>query len=217
MVNPEIVKQITAQVMAIIGTDIDLRVPVGVSVRHIHLSSENMEILFGKSYELHPLRDLIQPGEFAAKETLTLVGSNKRAIENVRVLGPLREKTQVELSRTDAVFLGLNPPWRGSGKLDGSESVCLVGPKGCVYLENGVILARRHIHLPTKTALLWGLKDNQRVSVAAQTERPLIFQDVQIRTGDNYTLEIHLDTDDANAAGLSNGSFVRVLQGGEAG
>lgn len=216
MVNPELVKTITDQVMMILGSGADLTVPVGVSVRHVHLSSGDMEILFGKGYELHPLRDLAQPGEFAAKETLTLVGSNKRAIENVRVLGPVRTRTQVEISRTDAVFLGLNPPWRESGKLDTSESICLVGSKGCIYLENAVIIAQRHIHMPIKTALLWGLKDNQRVSVAAKTERPLVFQDVQVRVGDKYVLELHLDTDDANAAGLSNGSSVKVLLGGEA-
>lgn len=217
MLNSELIKVITNQVMTVIRSDTDSLVPVGVSGRHVHLSLGDMEILFGKGYELEPLRDLKQPGEFAAKETLVLVGPKKRAMENVRVLGPLRPKTQVELAKTDAILLGLNPPWRVSGQLDGSESVCLVGPKGCVYLENGVIIAQRHIHMPCKTAMSLGLKDNQRVSVASQTERPLIFQDVQIRTGENYKLEIHLDTDDANAAGLSNGSFVKVLLGGETG
>jgi len=216
MLSSELVKLITDQVLQVLQNQKkELLVPVGVSGRHVHLCKEHLEALFGQGYELEPLRMLNQPGEFAAKETVTLVGANKRALENVRVLGPLRSRTQVELSKTDAVYLGINPPWRPSGHLEQAEAISLVGPKGCVYLPNGVILAQRHIHMPQETAQLWGLKDNQRVSVEALTERPLTFHDVQVRVGSNFKLEIHLDTDDANAAGLTNGSFVKVLLGGE--
>ncbi|MGI6285050.1 phosphate propanoyltransferase [Neomoorella humiferrea] len=215
VVDPNLVKRITEEVLARLHDKNTLRVPVGVSVRHVHLSAADLATLFGLNYELQPLREL-QPGEFAAKETVTLVGKNLRTLENVRILGPVRFQTQVELSRTDAIYLGLDPPWRASGQLQGSESICLVGPCGSVYLPEGVILARRHIHMPEHVARQWGIKDNEEVSVIAETERPLIFQGVQVRVGSRYRLEIHLDTDDANAAGLKNGSTVRVLLGGEA-
>ncbi|NLT96022.1 MAG: phosphate propanoyltransferase [Clostridia bacterium] len=188
-----------------------LVIPVGVSNRHIHLSQEHLEALFGKGYQLNVMKEL-QPGEFAAQETVILVGP-KGVYQNVRILGPVRKKTQVEISRTDGYVLGINPPLRDSGDLDGSAGATLVGPKGAVTLAEGVIVAKRHIHMPTRLAEKLGLKNNQRIDVFKDGERSLIFKEVLIRTNDNAVLEMHIDTDEANAAGISNKDT--VLYGGE--
>ena len=134
-------------------------VPVGVSNRHIHLTREHLEILFGKGYELTPLKDLSQPGQYACKELLTIVGPSLRPIENVRVLGPLRKQSQVEISRTDSYVLKVKPPVRESGKLDGSAGITIIGPKGVVFLEEGCIIANRHIHMSVEEGAAFGLKD----------------------------------------------------------
>ena len=154
---------------------------VGVSNRHVHLSKEDLEVLFGKGYQLTPVKDLRQPGQFAAKETVTIVGP-KGAIENVRVLGPIRKETQVEISRTDAFKLGLNPPVRDSGDLDGTPGIVIVGPAGVVVKNRGVILAKRHIHMHPKDAQHYGVKDKDIVRVIVEKgERRLIFDDVLVR------------------------------------
>lgn len=187
-------------------------VPVGVSNRHIHLSKEHMEILFGKGYELTPLKDLSQPGQYACKEMLTIIGPSLRPIENVRVLGPIRRNTQVEISRTDSFVLKVKPPVRESGDITGSAGVTIVGPKGVVVIDEGCIIANRHIHMSPEDGRTFGVKDGDYVTVEAEGARRTRFYDVQIRVSDKFRLEMHIDTDDANAAGIGNGARVRVLK-----
>jgi putative phosphotransacetylase len=183
-----------------------------VSNRHLHLSQKDLEILFGEGYELTPIKDLGQPGQYAAEETVDLVGP-KNTIKRVRVLGPTRKATQVEVSRTDAFKLGVNPPVRDSGDIEGSASIKLVGPNGEVELKEGVILAKRHIHMHTNDAEKYGLKDKEIVSViAAKDGRKLIFQDVLVRVSDKYALEFHVDTDEANAAFLGNNDEIEIIE-----
>lgn len=187
-------------------------VPVGVSNRHIHLTREHLDILFGKGYELTPLKDLSQPGQYACKELLTIVGPSLRPIENVRVLGPLRKQSQVEISRTDSYVLKVKPPVRESGKLDGSAGITIIGPKGVVSLEEGCIIANRHIHMSVEEGAAFGLKDGDYVTVEADGERRTRFYDVQVRVSEAFRLEMHIDTDDANAAGIGNGAKVRIVE-----
>ncbi|MBE3571745.1 MAG: phosphate propanoyltransferase [Moorella humiferrea] len=187
-----------------------LEVPVGVSGRHVHLTKEHFQILFGPGQELTKIRDLVQPGEFAAKETVTIVGP-KGVLEKVRIIGPLRSYSQVELSRTDSFKLGVNPPVRDSGDHHNSPGCVLIGPAGVVTLTQGVIIALRHIHIPTNEARRYGLKDKDRVNVQVGGERGLIFQNVLVRVHPNYRLEFHVDTDEANACLLNNEDIVQVL------
>ncbi len=190
-------------------------VPVGVSNRHIHLTQADVETLFGAGYQLTPLKDLSQPGQYACKETLTLVGPSMRAIEHVRVLGPVRGATQVEISRTDSFVLKVKPPVRESGDIKGSAPITIVGPKGIVSVAEGCIIANRHIHMSPADGAAYGLKDGDYVVVEAEGERRTRFYDVQIRVSDKFVLEMHVDTDDANAAGLGNGAKARIVRQGE--
>lgn len=187
-------------------------IPVGVSNRHIHLTKEDMETLFGAGYELTHLKDLSQPGQYACKETLTIVGPSLRPIENVRVLGPLRKASQVEISRTDSFTLKVKPPVRESGSLAGSAPITIIGPKGVVSLKEGCIIANRHIHMSPEDGAKYGVNDGDYVTVDAVGERRTRFYDVQIRVSDKFRLEMHLDTDDANAAGLSGKSLVKIVK-----
>lgn len=186
-------------------------VPVGVSNRHVHLSKEHLEILFGEGYELTVRNSLSQTGQFAAEETVTLEGP-KRSISNVRILGPLRSQTQVEISRTDAFTLGVKAPVRDSGSLEGSAGIRIIGPKGSIDLEEGVIIAQRHIHMDEATAERFGVKDKDIVSVVVDGERALVFRNVLIRVRNDFVLDMHIDTDEANAAGLANGDIVKVYR-----
>ena len=187
-------------------------VPVGISNRHIHLSREHIDILFGKGYELTPIKDLSQPGQFACKELLTIVGPSLRPIENVRVLGPERPESQVEISRTDSYTLKVKPPVRESGKIEGSAPISIIGPKGIVTLKEGCIIANRHIHMSLEDGEKFGVKDNEYVTVDVNSERRTRFYDVQVRVHKNFRLEMHLDTDDANAAALKNGDKVQIVK-----
>ena len=186
-------------------------VPIGVSARHIHLTQEHVEILFGKGYQLTKKKELMG-GQFASNELVTIVGLKLRAIENVRVLGPVRSKSQVEISATDAIKLGVKAPIRLSGDLKGSAPIAVVGPKGVVYLEEGCIIAQRHIHMSPKDAMAAGVKDKDIVSVKADNERGTVFNHVQIRVDDSFTLEMHIDTDEANAAKISTGQTVTIMK-----
>ena len=187
-------------------------VPVGISARHLHVSQEHLEILFGKGHQLTPYRDLLQKGEFAAQETVTLIGPRMRAMEKIRILGPVRPVTQVELALTDAIYLGVRPPVRPSGNHESSCGILVVGPVGSVELESGVIRANRHIHISTVDANAMGLNDNDKVLVRVdKADRPLIYYDVQVRVKDQFVAEMHLDTDDANAAGVRNGDRVKII------
>lgn len=179
------------------------RVPVAVSARHVHLAQKEIDILFGPGYQLTKRNDLYQPGEFAANEVVTLVGPKLRSLTNVRILGPVRDRTQVEISRTDAITLGIPAPVRRSGDLAGSAPITLVGPKGSITLPEGAIIANRHIHMSPVEAEKWGLKDNDEVTVrTVKSDRPTIFGGVQVRVSPKFKLVMHIDTDDANAAGL---------------
>lgn len=187
-------------------------IPVGISNRHIHLTRQDVETLFGKGYSLTPLKDLSQPGQYACKEQLTIVGPSLRPIEKVRVLGPERKASQVEISRTDAYLLKVKPPVRESGKIAGSAPITIIGPKGVVTLSEGCIIANRHIHMSPEDGARFGLKDNDYVTVDAFGERRTRFFDVQVRVDPNFRLEMHLDTDDANAAGLASGAKVAIVK-----
>ena len=190
----------------------DGEVPVGVSNRHIHLSKEDVEALFGKGYELTPFKDLSQPGQYACKETLTIIGPSLRPIENVRVLGPVRGKSQVEISTTDSYVLKVKPPVRESGNIAGSSPITIVGPRGVVVLKEGCIIANRHIHMSLDDAAKLGLKDCDTVTVDVDGKRRTRWFDVQVRVHKDFRLEMHVDTDDANAAGIGNGAKVRIVK-----
>jgi putative phosphotransacetylase len=204
----ELIAKVTERVIAALKQrqPFDGLIPVGISVRHVHITPVDLEQLYGPGAQLTKLRDLRQPGEFAANQTVTLIGPRMRPIENVRILGPARSHTQVEVSRTDAILLGLNPPVRPSGQIAGTPGITLVGPAGVVALPEGVICANRHIHLNEADAARFGVKPDQEVEVEVEGDKALIFEHVQIRVGPKFILEMHLDTDDANAAGINCGA-----------
>ena len=187
------------------------QIKIGVSQRHVHLSREDLDTLFGKGYELTKKKTLMGR-EYASNEVVTLVGPSLKAIENVRVLGPVRKNTQVEISRTDTFVLKVSPPVRPSGKVEGSERLVLVGPKGSVYLKEGVIIANRHIHLTPEYAERHNIKDNDYVDVLVMGVKPTKFYDVQVRVRDDFNVEMHIDTDDANSANLKNGALVKIIK-----
>ena len=209
----ELVKQVLAD-MENGGTSATCNneVPVGVSNRHIHLNKADLATLFGEGYELTPLKDLSQPGQYACKETLTLIGPAMRPIEGVRVLGPLRNKSQVEISMTDSYVLKVKPPVRESGKTEGSAGITIVGPKGVVELKEGCIIANRHIHMSPSDGVKFGVKDGDTVTVDVECKRRTRWYDVQVRVHKDFRLEMHVDTDDANAAGIGNGFKVKVVK-----
>lgn len=186
-------------------------VPIGVSARHIHLTQEHVEALFGPGYQLTKKKELMG-GQFASNELVTIVGLKLRAIENVRILGPVRSKSQVEVSATDAIRLGVKAPIRESGNIAGSAAIAVVGPKGAIYLNEGCIIAKRHIHMPPEAARAAGVHDGDTVSVKADNERGTVFNHVQIRVDDSFTLEMHIDTDEANAAHIATGDVVRIIK-----
>lgn len=185
-------------------------VPIGVSARHIHLTQEHVEVLFGEGYQLTKRKELMG-GQFAANEQVTIVGLKLRAIENVRVLGSVRSKSQVEISATDAIKLGVRAPIRLSGDIEGSAPIAVVGPKGVIYLDEGCIIAKRHIHMAPKDAIAAGVRNGDIVSVKADNERGTVFNHVQIRVDESFTLEMHIDTDEANAAKISTGETVTII------
>lgn len=189
---------------------VDFKVPVGVSARHIHLTQEDVEKLFGAGYELTQKKELMG-GQFAANEQCTIVGLKLRAIENVRILGPVRSKSQVEISATDARTLGVNAPVRQSGDTAGSAPIALVGPKGAIYLDEGCIVAARHIHLCPEDANAAGLKDGDFVSVKMGNERGAVMDQVKIRVDKSFTTEMHIDTDEANACQVKQGDMAAII------
>lgn len=177
-------------------------IPVELSARHVHLSEADALTLFGGP--LTPVRDLSQPGQFLCKERVRLIGP-KGVMDNVAILGPARKATQVELSKTDARGLGLNPPVRQSGDTAGSPGIILASQNGIVGLESGVIVAARHIHMTPEDAAHYGLVDKDKVCVRLNTDRPLVMEDVLVRVSANYRLAMHIDADEGNGAGWRNG------------
>ncbi len=221
-----LIKQITEQVLAQISVEAPSRqspqqpsplegkilIPVGVSNRHLHVSQRDLDVLYGKGYQLQVRNPLRQPGEFASKETVTLVGP-RHAIEGVRILGPVRDNTQVEIALTDAIRLGIDAPVRVSGSIEGTPGITVVGPEGSVMLTKGVIRANRHIHLTPKEAQQYGLEDKQIVAVKTiDTDKPTLFYDVMVRVLEKAALEFHIDTDDGNAAGLNTNDMVELVK-----
>lgn len=187
------------------------QVPVGVSNRHIHLSQKDVETLFGAGYQLTKKKELMG-GQFACNECCTIVGLKLRAIENVRVLGPARKSTQVEISSTDARTLGVKVPVRDSGDTKGSAPIAIIGPKGAVYCEEGCIVAARHIHMAPSDAAAAGVADGDYVRVKVDNERGTTFDKVKIRVDDSFTLEMHIDTDEANACEIKTGDKVTIVK-----
>ena len=187
------------------------KVLVETSARHVHVSKEHLEILFGEGYELTVKKMLSQPGQYACEERVTVVGS-KKELANVSILGPCRNATQVELSLTDARSIGVAAPVRESGDVAGSGACKLIGPKGEVEISEGVISAKRHIHMTTADAAEFGVKDTQIVSVKIDSDgRSLTFGDVIVRVNDSYALAMHIDTDESNAAGCTPGMMGEVI------
>ncbi|MDR0615500.1 MAG: phosphate propanoyltransferase [Synergistaceae bacterium] len=206
----ETIEKITSEVIARLNAGNPLPgIPAGVSNRHIHLSQEDLESLFGKGFSLTEMKPLGQPGQYAAKETLCIAGP-KGAIPGVRVLGPVRKESQVEISRTDAYQLGVNPPVRLSGDLAGSADICVIGPAGMLVLKSKAIIAQRHIHMTPEEARLFGVSDGDLVDVTCDSERKCVFSGTLIRSTSTSALEFHIDTDEANAAGIKNGMLARI-------
>lgn len=185
-------------------------VKVGLSNRHGHLTPEHTEILFGPGRRLTPLRPLLQPDQFATKETVS-IATSKGVFHNVRLIGPERKYTQVEISRTDAFILGLDPPVRQSGELEGTPGCVIMGPAGSVVIRSGVIIAGRHLHCHTSEGVALGLKDRQSIKVKVDGPRGGVMENVLVRVGDIHKLELHVDTDEGNAFGMKSGDTVELL------
>ena len=186
-------------------------VKIGLSNKHLHLQKEHIEILFGKGQELTPTKPLVQPGQFACEEKVDIVGP-KNTLKGIRVLGPARPETQVEVAMTDARTLGIKAPVRESGKLDGTPGCKIVGPCGEVEIDHGVIVALRHVHLSPAQAEEAGVKDKDIVSIKIEGERGLVFNNVLVRSGDAHEREVHLDTDEGNAAGCGPDAVCTIIK-----
>lgn len=187
-----------------------MKVMIGVSNRHIHLTKQDLETLFGIGYQLQVLKPIKQPGQFAAVEKV-IIKTQKSQIDNVRILGPVRNYSQVEISKTDAYQLGIDPPIRESGDIKGSESITIIGPKGQVYLKEGCIIATRHIHISPKQIELYGLAGRNSVDVFVEGEKSAILKNVSLKISDPAYYELHIDTDDANANGIKNEDIATIL------
>ncbi|MCM1990212.1 phosphate propanoyltransferase [Oceanirhabdus seepicola] len=186
-------------------------IPVGVSNRHIHLSQKDLDSLFGKDYQLTKLKDLSQTGQYACKETVIICGK-KGAIEKVRILGPVRSKTQVEVLAGDCIKLGAVPHVRLSGDLNRTSGITLVGPKGSVQIEEGLIVAQRHIHMTPDDAKNLGVCDGDIVSIKFDDLRGGVYNNVAVRANDASTLECHLDIEEANAMGINSKSKITIVK-----
>ena len=186
-------------------------VKIGLSNKHLHLQKEHIEILFGKGHELTPTKPLVQPGPFACEEKVDIVGP-KNTLKGIRVLGPARPETQVEVAMTDARTLGIKAPVRESGKLEGTPGCKIVGPCGEVEIDHGVIVALRHVHLSPAQAEEAGVKDKDIVSIKIEGERGLVFNNVLVRSGDAHEREVHLDTDEGNAAGCGPDAVCTIIK-----
>jgi putative phosphotransacetylase len=193
------------------GCIMKTQLPIALSNRHIHLSQKDLDILFGEGYELTKAKDLSQPGQYACEEKVDLVGP-KRTISGVRILGPVRSETQIEVSIADAITLGVSPVIKNSGDLEGTPGVKVVGPKGEVELDKGVIVAARHIHMHTTDGEEFGVADKDIVKVKVNGPRGLVFDNVLVRVHPTYALEMHVDVEEGNAAGVKNGDIVELIK-----
>ncbi len=208
-VNEELIRQITRTVIKNL-IKMEKAVVIGVSNRHIHLSREDMDVLFGKGSELTKMKDLIQPGQYACEETVNIRGP-KGELKKVRILGPLRPETQIEVSVTDGFSLGVKAPVRESGQLDNTPGIEIIGPKGSVSKSQGVIAAYRHIHMTLADAKRMGVSDGDLVSVEVGTTRGAVLNNVLVRASDKYALEMHIDIDEANGLGVKTGDNGYIL------
>ena len=187
------------------------KILIEVSARHVHVTTEDLETLFGKGYQLTPKKDLSQPGQYAAAERVDLVGP-RSTLKNVSILGPVRQASQVEVSMSDARTLGLNPSIRESGNIDGTIGVQLVGPAGSVTLDKGLIVAKRHVHLTPEAAEAQGVVNGQVVEIKVHTDdRSMTFGDVVIRVSEKFAPAMHIDTDEANAAGITSTAWGEIV------
>lgn len=184
---------------------------VNISARHLHICREDLSKLFGPAAELTVYRWLYQPGEFAAEQRVTVIGPRRRAIENVRILGPLRKRTQLEISATDAVALGIDAPVRPSGMIEGTPGCTVLGPMGVIELPAGVIRAERHVHMTPADAAVYGFKDRQHVKLRVDSDCSTTFDRILCRVDEKFLLEVHLDTDEGNACNLVNATSVELL------
>ena len=185
---------------------------VSVSARHVHLTDEHVETLFGAGHTLTVMKDLYQDGFFAAEETVMVVGPRRRMLPSVRILGPTRPESQVELAFTDGISLGIDMPVRQSGKLDGTPGCVLVGPKGVVELKQGVIRAERHVHMGPADAESYAVADGDRMNLRVESECSTVFESLLIRVGEKIKLEVHLDTDEGNACDIDHASNVELIK-----
>jgi propanediol utilization protein len=185
---------------------------VSISARHCHLTDEHVEILFGPGRKLTPMKPLFQDGFFAAEETVAVVGPRRRMLPEVRVLGPTRPASQVELAFTDGISLGIDLPVRASGKIAGTPGCVLVGPKGVVELSEGVIRAERHVHMSNEIAAYYGVKNGDRMSLRIKSTCSLVLEDLLVRADATSKLEVHLDTDEGNAADLDHATLVELVK-----
>lgn len=185
---------------------------VSISARHVHLTDEHVEVLFGPGAKLTPGKPLYQDGFYAAEETVMVVGPRRRMLPTVRVLGPTRPHSQVELAFTDAISLGIDAPVRASGKIEGTPGCVLVGPKGVVELSQGVIRAERHVHMNLDHAAYYGVKNGDRMSLRIESTCTTTFEDLLVRADKTSKLEVHLDTDEGNAADLDHATSVKLIK-----
>jgi acetate kinase len=206
MIAREVVRCLAGPTAAVRGA-LARPIPVGVSVRHVHLSRADCDALFGSGYELTHRRDVSQPGQYVTRETIDLVGP-RGELRGVGIIAPLRAETQVELARTDAIRLGVDPPLRQSGKLAGTPGLRLRGPRGELAVERGAIVAQRHVHMHPDDARRFGVADGDTIRVRAEGDREATLGDVVVRVAPDFALDLHLDTDEANAAGLTEASVV---------
>ncbi len=186
-------------------------IPVGISARHVHLTQEAVETLFGKGHKLTFKRDITQPGEFLAEERVSVVTS-KGELRNVAILGPARKNVQVEISQTDARYLGIKAPLRLSGDLTGSATVCIISEHGVIKALNSTIIAKNHIHMTSKDAEKFNVKDGDKVCVRVNSKRPVFFDDIIIRVNDKFKLSFHIDADEGNACMLQDSDSGTIVK-----
>ena len=206
-------EQLTAIVAEAVRAELQKRsrqVPVGISVRHIHLSRADVDRLFGRNYQLTPKKKLSQPGQYACEECLDVIGP-KGELKKVRILGPERKATQIELAQTDCRNIGITAPVRSSGHTAGTPGITLRGPLGEITVPEGVIIADRHLHMSEGEAAAFSLKDGDHVRIQVDGVKPGVLGNVLVRAGNGHSLDLHIDTDDGNAFLLRQGQLVTVL------
>lgn len=208
----QVVREIVFSRLVPKGTKLAPKLVVNISARHMHIAPEHMDILFGPGSKLTPMRPLYQEGEFAADQSVTIIGPRHRMINNLRILGPERKRSQIELSFTDGIALGIELPVRASGKIDGTPGCIVMGPKGHVELKEGVIRAERHVHMAPPDAAYYGVKDGDRMRLRIESSCSTTLENLLVRVNPSFKLEVHLDTDEGNASDLTNARHVELMK-----